>query len=49
LKSSQELIAEKKVQGIIVDLRRVDQIDKDFKKAKDLITWIADRLDDGRL
>lgn len=37
------------IKGIVVDLRQVvDQIDKDFKKAKDLITEIARRLDEGR-
>ena len=37
------------IKGIVVDLKLViDQIDRDFKKAKDLITEIARRLDEGR-
>lgn len=37
------------IKGIVADLRQVvDQIDKDFKKARDLITEIARRLDEGR-
>jgi hypothetical protein len=37
------------IKGIVVDLRQVvDQIDKNFKKAKDLIIEIARRLDEGR-
>ena len=37
------------IKGIVVDLKQVvDQIDRDFKKAKDLVTEIARRLDEGR-
>ena len=37
------------IKGIVVDLKLViDQIDKNFKKAKDLVTEIARRLDEGR-
>src|SRR6185437_4054194 len=37
------------IKGIVVDLRQViDQIDKDVKKAKDLIVEIAHKLDEGR-
>ena len=37
------------IKGIVVDLKLVvDQIDRDFKKAKDLVIEIARRLDEGR-
>jgi hypothetical protein len=37
------------INGIIVDLKQViDQIDRNSKKAKDLIAEIARRLDQGR-